>query len=92
MATPNCTSASRSGWRKLTGKEAALVFSTGFQTNLGVISALVGRNDVVFIDKLDHASVVDGCRLAAGETVRFRHGDINDLEAKLRHGRTAARS
>jgi 8-amino-7-oxononanoate synthase len=69
---------------KLTKKEAALVFSTGFQTNLGVISALVGRDDSVFVDKLDHASVVDGCRLAAGETVRFRHGDLDDLENKLR--------
>jgi 8-amino-7-oxononanoate synthase len=69
---------------KLTGKEAALVFSTGFQTNLGVISALVGRDDTVYIDKLDHASVVDGCRLAAGDTVRFRHNDFEDLEAKLR--------
>lgn len=68
----------------LAGKEAALVFSTGFQTNLGVISTLVGRNDAVFIDKLDHASIVDGCRLAAGETIRFRHNDFNDLDAKLR--------
>jgi 8-amino-7-oxononanoate synthase len=72
---------------KLTGKEAALVFSTGFQTNLGVISALVGRDDTVYIDKLDHASVVDGCRLAAGETIRFRHGDLDELEAKLRQSR-----
>jgi 8-amino-7-oxononanoate synthase len=72
---------------ELTGKEAALVFSTGFQTNLGVIATLVGRNDVVFIDKLDHASIVDGCRLSAGETVRFRHNDMDDLEAKLRRAR-----
>jgi 8-amino-7-oxononanoate synthase len=71
----------------LTGKEAGLVFSTGFQTNLGVISTLVGRTDSVFIDKLDHASIVDGCRLSAGETVRFRHGDLDDLEAKLRRGK-----
>ena len=68
----------------LTGKEAALVFSTGFQTNLGVISSLVARNDVVYIDKLDHASIVDGCFLSLGETVRFRHGDLDDLEAQLR--------
>ncbi len=68
---------------RLTGKPAALVFPTGFQTNLGVISALVGRNDTVFIDKLDHASIVDGCFLSPGETVRFRHGDLDDLDAKL---------
>jgi 8-amino-7-oxononanoate synthase len=67
----------------LTHKEAALVFPTGFQTNLGVISALVGRNDTVFMDKLDHASIVDGSILAAGEAVRFRHGDLADLEPKL---------
>src|SRR5215469_8473993 len=70
----------------LTGKEAGLVFSTGFQTNLGVISTLVGRTDFVYIDKLDHASIVDGCFLSAGDTVRFRHGDLNDLEAKLARG------
>jgi 8-amino-7-oxononanoate synthase len=69
---------------KLTGKEAALVFSTGFQTNLGVISSLVSRNDVVYIDKLDHASIVDGCFLSMGETVRFRHGDLDELESQLR--------
>jgi 8-amino-7-oxononanoate synthase len=68
----------------LTGKEAALVFSTGFQTNLGVIATLVHRNDTVFIDKLDHASIVDGCHLSGGETVRFRHGDFTELETKLR--------
>ena len=67
----------------LTGKPAALVFPTGFQTNLGVISALVGRTDTVFIDKLDHASIVDGCFLSAGDTVRFRHGDLDELDAKL---------
>ncbi|MFQ5795230.1 MAG: aminotransferase class I/II-fold pyridoxal phosphate-dependent enzyme [Candidatus Bipolaricaulia bacterium] len=60
--------------------EAALVFSTGFQTNLGIISALVGDGDAVFIDRLDHASIVDGCRLSYGETIRFRHNDIDDLE------------
>lgn len=69
---------------RLTGKQAALVFSTGFQTNVGVISALVARNDVVYIDKLDHASIVDGCFLSMGETVRFRHGDMDDLEGQLR--------
>ncbi len=64
-------------------KEASLVFSTGFQTNLGTISSLVGRDDVVVTDKLDHASIVDGCRLSFGETRRFRHNDMKDLEAVL---------
>jgi 8-amino-7-oxononanoate synthase len=65
-------------------KEDCLIFSTGFQTNLGTISSLVGRDDVVVTDKLDHASIVDGCRLSYGETRRFRHGDMGDLENILR--------
>ncbi len=65
------------------GKEAALVFSTGMQTNLGVISALVMRGDVILLDKEDHASLVDGARLALGETRRFRHNDMADLERVL---------
>ncbi len=65
------------------GKESALVFSTGYQANLGLVSALVGRNDVVLIDKLDHASIVDGAKMSYGTTVRFRHGDMNQLESLL---------
>jgi 8-amino-7-oxononanoate synthase len=66
------------------GKEAALVFSTGMQTNLGVISALVMRGDVIVLDKDDHASLVDGARLAWGETRRFKHNDMADLERVLK--------
>jgi len=66
------------------GKQAALVFSTGMQTNLGTISALVGRDDVVVLDKQDHASIVDGAKLSWGKTVRFRHNDMADLERVLR--------
>jgi len=65
------------------GHEAAIVFSTGYQTNLGTISALVSRDDVILIDKLDHASIVDGCTMADGEMLRFRHNDLSDLEAEL---------
>jgi len=64
-------------------KEAALVFSTGFQTNLGVISALVSKDDIVLIDKMDHASIIDGCRLSFGEVRKFRHNDMEDLERLL---------
>ncbi len=64
-------------------KEAALVFSTGFQVNLGVISALVGKDDIVIMDKMDHASIVDGCRLSYGEVKRFKHNDMADLERVL---------
>ena len=65
------------------GKEAALVFSTGMQTNLGVLSAIVGRGDVIVMDRDDHASLVDGARLAWGETKRFKHNDMADLERVL---------
>lgn len=65
------------------GKDAALVFSTGMQTNLGTISALVGRNDVVVLDKQDHASIVDGAQLSFGEIKRFRHNDMEHLEHVL---------
>lgn len=65
------------------GQEKALVFSTGYQTNLGTISALIGRQDTVIIDKEDHASIVDGCRMALGTLKRFRHNDIADLERVL---------
>ncbi len=65
------------------GKEAALVFSTGYQTNLGTISALVGKGDYVITDKDDHASIIDGCFLSRGKMLRFRHGDMQDLERVL---------
>jgi radical SAM family uncharacterized protein len=66
------------------GKPAALVFPTGYQTNLGAISALVGRADVVISDKQNHASIVDACRLSFGATRRFAHNDMDDLEQQLR--------
>ena len=64
-------------------KEAALVFSTGFQVNLGVIAALVGKDDLVIIDKMDHASIIDGCRLTYGDVKKYRHNDMADLERVL---------
>jgi len=66
------------------GKEAALVFSTGMQVNLGVISSLVGRGDFVVLDKDNHASIVDGCRLGSGTMKRFRHADMDHLEHVLK--------
>jgi 8-amino-7-oxononanoate synthase len=64
-------------------KEAALVFATGYQTNLGTIGALLGRNDFAIIDKYDHASIIDGCRLSFGQAKKFRHNDMKDLERVL---------
>lgn len=66
------------------GKEAALLYSTGFQVNQGVISTLVGKDDYVLLDKLDHASIVDGARLSYGKTLRFRHNNMKELEEALR--------
>jgi 8-amino-7-oxononanoate synthase len=65
------------------GKQTALIFTTGMQVNLGTISALVGRGDYVVLDKDDHASIVDGAKLSWGETKRFRHNDLKDLERIL---------
>jgi 8-amino-7-oxononanoate synthase len=65
------------------GKEAALIFSTGMQANLGAISCLVGPNDYVILDKENHASIVDGCRLSLGTMKRFRHNDMRHLERVL---------
>ena len=64
-------------------KEAALVFSTGYQTNLGVLGALIGRGDTVYIDKLDHASLQDGARLGLGRVRRFNHNDFTTLRRML---------
>ncbi|MCK4533391.1 aminotransferase class I/II-fold pyridoxal phosphate-dependent enzyme [bacterium] len=64
-------------------KERALLFSTGMQANLGALSSLVGKNDVVITDKYDHASIIDGCRLSFGQMKRFKHNDMRDLERIL---------
>ncbi|MFH1368151.1 MAG: aminotransferase class I/II-fold pyridoxal phosphate-dependent enzyme [Elusimicrobiota bacterium] len=68
---------------RFVGKESAILFTTGHHANLGAISSLVGKQDIVITDKLDHASIIDGCRLALGEMVRFRHNDMGDLERQL---------
>jgi 8-amino-7-oxononanoate synthase len=68
---------------RLVNKEAVLLYSTGFQVNLGVISALVGKDDYVLADKSDHASIVDGCLLSQGEFIRFPHQDMEALEKRL---------
>lgn len=64
-------------------KEAALVFTTGYQASLGVLASLLGRNDHAFLDRLDHASLVDGARLGVGEVHRYGHGDFDGLARQL---------
>jgi 8-amino-7-oxononanoate synthase len=68
---------------RFVGKAKALVFSTGFQTNLGTISCLVDRDDVILCDRMNHASIIDGTRLSFGETLKFKHNDAGDLERIL---------
>src|SRR3954447_3566896 len=68
--------------------EAALLFGSGYLANIGVIGALAGRGDTVFSDELNHASIVDGCRLSRAEVVVYRHRDVEHLEWNLqKHGR-----
>ncbi|MFQ5637781.1 MAG: aminotransferase class I/II-fold pyridoxal phosphate-dependent enzyme [bacterium] len=69
---------------KFMNREAALIFSTGFQTNLGTLSTIVGKDDIIFADRNNHASIVDGCRLSFGRVVKFKHNDMRDLERLLK--------
>ncbi len=64
-------------------KDEAVTFSTGFQSNLGIVSAIVGRNDYVICDRENHASIYDGCKLSYGKMVRYKHNDMEDLEKIL---------
>ena len=72
---------------KFKNREAALLFGSGYMANIGVIPALVGRGDVIFSDRLNHASIYDGCRLAGAKLVRFHHNDLDHLEDCLKRER-----
>lgn len=65
------------------GKEAATLFSTGFQVNLGVLSCVTGRDDYLLLDEQDHASIIDGCRLSFSRVVRYAHNNMTDLRRKI---------
>ncbi len=67
---------------RMKGTESALLFSSGYHANAGVVGALVGRDDAVFSDELNHASILDGCQLSRAQTIRYWHGDVDEL-AKL---------
>ncbi len=66
------------------GKEDVVTFSTGFQSNLGIISAIAGRTDYILCDKENHASIYDGCRLSFARMLRYNHSDMDDLERQLK--------
>ncbi len=76
----------------LKGHEASLLFGSGYLANVGVIPALVGRGDVIFTDRLNHASIYDGCRLSGARIVRFRHNDIDHLQELLEQKRGTGKS
>lgn len=69
---------------RFVGKESAVLFSTGFQVNIGALSCLTGRNDYILLDEMDHASIIDGCRLSFSRVIKYAHNDMADLERKLR--------
>ena len=69
---------------KFVGKEDSVLFTTGHHSNLGALQSLVGKGEILVTDKLDHASIIDGCRLSFGEMARFRHNDMQDLERILK--------
>ena len=64
-------------------RESTLLFSTGLLTNQGILSTIIGRNDIVYIDKSDHASIIDGVRLSFGKVIKFKHNDMDDLKKRL---------
>jgi 8-amino-7-oxononanoate synthase len=76
---------------KLCKKDAALAYPTGYQSNVGCISAIVGKGEYVITDKYDHASIIDGCKLSDGTMLRYNHNDMKDLERVLKkiHGHNA---
>lgn len=67
---------------KLKGREAALVFNTGFAANSGILPSLCREGDVIFSDELNHASIIDGCRQSKARTIVYKHNDMEDLERK----------
>ncbi len=69
--------------KEFLNKEAVIIFPTGFQVNSGVIPAVADKNDFIFIDELNHASIIDGCRMSFARRVKFRHSDMADLDQKL---------
>src|SRR5271166_3586960 len=73
------------------GSEGCLLFGSGYLANIGTIGALAGPGDTVFSDELNHASIVDGCRLSRAEVVVYKHGDVDDLDRLMRRHSAAAR-
>ncbi len=76
---------------KFKGVDAAITFQSGFTANIGTIPALVGKEDAIFSDELNHASIIDGCRLSGAKIIRFKHADAADLEVQLKEHRAKYR-
>ena len=75
----------------LVGKESALVFSTGFMVNQGTLSAMVGRNETMIVDRTDHASIIDGARLSFGNVRKYKHNDMENLDLVLESEKDSAK-
>ena len=86
--TSNCYKKLEQNLASLFKKEACLLFNTGYQCNLGVVSSLVNRDDVIFSDKLNHASIIDGMRLSGTKFYRYKHFDYENLEELLKKHRS----
>ena len=76
-----------SGWQPSKGLNSAITFQSGFAANTGTIPALVGKEDAIFSDELNHASIIDGCRLSGAKIIRYAHCDVTDLEKQLKENR-----
>ena len=85
--TSTCYKKLEKNLAKLFNKEACLLFNTGYQCNLGVVSTLVNRDDVIFSDKLNHASIIDGMKLSKTQFYRYKHLDYDNLEELLKKHR-----
>jgi len=68
---------------KFMNKEKALLFSTGYMTNLGILSCIIGKDDIVYVDRMNHASIIDGVRLSFGKVLKFKHNNMDDLKRLL---------
>ncbi|MCG4763885.1 aminotransferase class I/II-fold pyridoxal phosphate-dependent enzyme, partial [Fusicatenibacter saccharivorans] len=69
---------------KFKGTESAIAFQSGFNCNMGAIQAVMDKNDAILSDELNHASIIDGCKLSGSKIIRFKHSDMNDLREKAK--------
>ena len=69
--------------KKHKSQNKSLIFPTGYMANIGIITTLIQKNDIIFSDKLNHASIIDACKMSNAKTIVYKHNDLSDLERKL---------